>query len=196
MRRFLTSFMVLGCIFLLTACTSSVPEGKPMPELTFQHIAPFAVNVGAVEVENRYDSSSDPNDVSSSFPTPPDILLRRYAENRLQPAGGEGVLKFIIEGVNVHHSLVQPAGNLSQWMGINRKDLYEVNMKIRMYELSPEGREGTHSILNMERSIAIPQSYSVADKEREKFNFLELLMKDVDTAVIQALKEKMNLAGL
>lgn len=191
--RFLLLALV-SCLFVLSGCTSSAPESKPMPELTFTHLDRMAVQVASVKVDNNYHQGSDKRDVSSSFPTPPDILLRRYAENKFQPSSSTGTLKFVIDGANIHHSLVQPQGKFSGWMGIGRKDLYEVTMRIKMFVEDSTGAEGTHSILNMRRSIAIPQRYSVAEKEQEKFRFLELLMDDVDQAVTRTIHEKMDIA--
>ncbi len=192
-RCFSVCLLILGSVLALGACSSSSPEGKPLPDMTFAHVEPFSVNVASIEIENRYDPAIDAQDVSSSFPTPPDIALRRYAENRIHPAGSEGTLKFIIDDVNIHHSLVQPIGNFAGWLGVKRKDLYEVSMKIRLYTVSNDGAQSVHSILNMRRSIAIPQGYSLAEKEQEKFLFLESLMKDVDETVVRTLSEKMHL---
>lgn len=186
------------CLLLvLGACSSSSPEGKPLPDMTFKHVEPIIVRVSSVDIENRYDSAADLKDVSSSFPVPPDIALRRYAENRIKAAGFDeaGTLKFVIEDVHIYQSMVQPAGKFSGWLGVKRKDLYEVAMKIRLYIVADDGAEGIHSILNMRRSIAIPQSYSLAEKEQEKFKFLEMLMSDVDEAVIKTLGEKMELTS-
>lgn len=191
-RLFLCMVVVL-CAGAVSGCTTSAPESKPLPELTFQHITPLPVQVSAVAIENRYDAGRDPHDVSSSFPTPPDIVLRRYAENRLQPVGVAGTLKFIIEDAHVYQSLVRPAGKFTGWMGLNKKDLYEIDLKIRMYTVTGGGEEGVHSILNIRRSIAIPHRFSVAQKEREKFLFLELLMKDIDNAVTDALKNRVRI---
>ena len=140
-------------------------------------------NLTAIDIENNYDPALDPHDVSSSFPAPPDIALRRYADHRLRATGdGQDTLKFVIEDSRIHRSLIQPAGKFTGWLGVKRKDLYEVAMKIRLYTVSPTGQEGTHSILNMRRSISIPHSYSVAEQEHEKSKFLEMLMQDVDDA--------------
>ena len=187
--------VLLSGLILIVACTSSAPESKPMPELTFEHIQSVPIKVAEVMVDNRYNPATDPHDVSSSFPAPPDIVLRRYAEHKFRPSGDDGKLQFVIEGANIHHSIVQPAGKFTGWLGLNRKDLYEVNMKIRMFVVDGEGKEGTHSILNMRRSIAIPERYSVADKEHEKFMFLEMLMDDVDKAVTKTLQDNMQISG-
>lgn len=193
--RLYVCFLAFLAISSLAGCSSTIEEGKPLPDLTFEHLAPLPVNVAVIEIVNRYTPGSDPRDQSSSFPTPPDVVLRRYAENRLQAAGAEGILKFVIEDASIHHSLVQPAGKFTGWLGINRKDLYEIFMKIRLYGITPDGQESTHAILNMKRSIAIPQGYTLAEKEEEKFKFLEVLMKDVDKAVTTALHEKINLVS-
>ena len=191
---FLSIVLTFLCV-IAVGCSSTTPESKPMPSLTFEHVKPLSLNVANVEIVNEYSTQEKQNDFSSSFPTPPDIALRRYADNKLKAAGDADTLKFVIEGANVKRSLVLPAGKFTSWMGINKKDLYEVDLRIRMFTYNDQGSQSDHSILNLRRSIAIPQRYSVADKEHEKFMFLEMLMKDVDDAVTKALDEKMDLTA-
>lgn len=194
--RLCLCLMVVGCAVMVSGCATKTPEGKPLPVLTFDNVAPLPVKVAEVNIQNKFDPSADPRDVSSSFPSAPDVALRQFAEKRIQPAGSKGTLEFVIEDAHIHHSLVQPAGKFTGWLGLNRKDLYEVSLRIRMYVQQADGAEGEHSILNLQRSIAIPQRYSVAQKDQEKFNFLEMLMDDVDKALTETLKEKMKIAGM
>lgn len=188
-RRILFSFTVFVAVAGLQGCTTSVPA--PLPTLTFEHMGTFPVDVASVEIENRYDRGSDPQDVSAALPASLDKALDDYARARLRPAGQGGVLRFIVENASVHHQVVEPSDKLLDWTGMARKDFYEVEVKIGMEVSSADGwKGGSRSSVNIRRNIAIPQSGTVAQKDREKFDFLENLMADVDQAVTSALKDQ------
>ena len=198
LSAFCSFVVVLGVAALLGGCTSSIAsvENTKLPELTFDHIMPVQVPVAAIHVENNYEVGADSRDVSSSFPTPPDIVLRRYAEHRLASSGGSGTLKFIIEAAHVYHRYIEPEGIIRKWMRTGGKDRYDVSMRFRMYKVFPNGSESRHSVLTVERYMAIPESTSLARREREQLAFLELLMQDIDEAVTRSLQDTLKLAAL
>src|SRR3989338_4130263 len=87
----------------LSACSSTPStQSKPLPELSFTNVTPYHVDAAKVEIENKYVPGSDPKDISSTFAVSPDVAVRRYAENRLQPGGTQGALKLIIEDARVY----------------------------------------------------------------------------------------------
>lgn len=192
-----TVFSFLLFSFVIVGCTSSARvEGKPVPEMTFAHISPMPIKVSAIEIENSFDPSLDERDVSSSFPTPPDVVLKRYAENRLEPAGQEGVLKVVIEDAHIYHSYIEPEGSFMKWARIGGKDRYDVLMKLRLYSEYADGTQSPHSILTMERYISVPESVSLAERELAQLEFLELLIQDVDKAIIKSLEQTLNLTSI
>ncbi len=187
--------VIFCCFSFLAGCAAQAPESRPLQALSFQNLPPKTIDVADIRIENRYNPAASLRDVSSSFPTPPDMALRRYAENRLRPSGrySAGELYFIIEEVNSVRDVRQPEGMLNQWFGTNKQDYYEVAVRLRLYAVSPEGIEGRHSVLNIKRWIAIPQRYSLSEKEQEKQGFIQTLIEDVDQAVQKALREKHGL---
>ncbi|MCB9989331.1 MAG: hypothetical protein H6868_08395 [Rhodospirillales bacterium] len=189
------SFFGLFAAFLLAGCTSSIPNGKPVPDLTFAHILPFYVDVSAVDIETRYNHMLDPEDISSGFATPPDIALRRYAEARLQPQGAMNTLKFIIEDASARLNVIEPENKIQSWAGIGRQDRYTVSVRLRLYTETAEGRQGTHSILKFSRDLTVPSSLSLVERETRQVEFLEAMMKAVDKAVVETLRDRMSLAA-
>lgn len=187
---FLAGLMISGCT------TKTAPRTAALPALTFAHLDPVPVDVTEIDIENLYNPASNPDDVSETFPTPPDIALRRYAEQRLTVSEKmPGTLKFVIEDARVHHNFIKPENGIVRWTGFADKDRYEVVMKIRLYTVMPSGQDSPHSILNMRKAITIPQSYSLAEKEEAQFEFLRSMMDDVDKAVISTLSEKMDIVS-
>lgn len=184
---------LLACV--LGACSSSTKySGKPVPEMTFAHVSPLYLDISDVEIENQYDPDRDPDDVSSSFPTPPDIALKRYADTRLKASGaGEDTLKFVIEDARVMHNYIEPEGGFSYWTKTGGKDHYNVKMRLKIFKQEADGDDSTQSILKLERAISIPDTYSLSEREMEQLKFLEMLMNDVDKAVTDILVHKLNL---
>lgn len=185
---FIAGLMISGCTSKPSASVSALPS------ITFAHLETVPVSVSSIDVENLYNPSDDARDVSSTFPTPPDIALRRYAAQRLTATEKmPGTLKFVIEDASVYRKVIKPESQFIEWTGFGDKDRYEVVMKIRLYTLMPSGQDSPHSILNMNKAITIPQSYSLAKKEQAQFEFLHSMMKDVDRAILKTLDEKMHL---
>lgn len=183
-------------LFCVTACTSTPGANtKAQPELSFTNISPYHVEASRVDVENKYVPGADPKDISSTFPVSPDIALRRYAENRLQPGGQPGALKFIIEDARVYKTLIAPDNKVVNWMGAGNQDQYEVFLKLNLFYANELGmQQGRQGVLNFNRTLTMPASVSLAERELRQLKFLELLMKDVDAAVSKALAEKFSMA--
>src|SRR5688500_13009788 len=100
----------------LSACTvTGNNDIKPLPSLTAQFPQPYFVNAASISVETKYDPMANPKDVSSTFPTPPDIALKRYAENRFKAAGGEGVFHFVIEDASVFQEDMKSPSEMARW---------------------------------------------------------------------------------
>lgn len=188
--------LICGVFILwgVTGCTSTtMGDGKPVPDMTFEHIEPLLLRVASIDIINNYDPAQDDKDVSNSLPTPPDIILRRYAERKFKADDFSETLKFVIEECYVHLHEDAPDKGLVAWVSPKAKDTYKVVMKVRMYTQNDLGEQSEHSILTFRRSIAIPQSYSVAQREFEQYQFLELLMQDVDQIITKTLREKLML---
>lgn len=187
--------LCISMIFVLAGCTSTTvgTQGKPVPDMTFAHVEPLLLKVSSIDIVNNYDPSEDAEDMSNALPTPPDIALRRYAESKFKADDFQDTLKFVIEEVYTHVDEQPPVTGLMAWSKPSAKDTYKVVMKVRMYTQNDLGEQSEHSILTFKRSIAIPHSYSVAEREFEQYKFLETLMDDVDNVVTKTLHEKMGL---
>ena len=186
--------LLFSAMLVLSACSSTpAPEGKPLPDLTFSHFQKIPVKAAFVQIDNNYNPDADADDVSIVFPVTPDMAVQRYAERRFIPQGESGTFYFVVEDSYVHHSVVEPDGGFAKWTGLNNKDRYDVYLTVRLYMKDKEQGEADHVVLNFNRYIAIPQGYSLAKKEEEKFKFIEYLIADIDEALLGVITERMDL---
>ncbi|MBU0799896.1 MAG: hypothetical protein KKA05_02735, partial [Alphaproteobacteria bacterium] len=113
--RTLLAALMVGCVLTLGACTSQTVSGKPLTELSFDHVQPLFISASRVDVTNNYAPGADDKDVSSRLPTPPDMAVRRWAEKRLQAANGVGIMHFSIDSATVHQQNFGPETTLERW---------------------------------------------------------------------------------
>ena len=198
MALFLKQNNILNvCLFLLimmglAACSSTTggPDGKPLPDMTFEHIEKLALNVAEIEINNNYDPDRHDRDVSIDFPVSPDMAVRRYAENRFEPMGTRGKFVFTLEDAKAEYRMTEPEGTFKRWLGVGRSEYYDVALSIRFYYVDGLKNESPHSLMTFKRSIKIPYEYTLAQKDLEQFKFVELLVQDVDLAITDTIKMK------
>lgn len=198
LTRFLFAAALSVTPLALPACTMTGETAKkPLPSLTQQFAAPLYVNASNVIVESRYDPLANSRDVSSTFPTPPDMALRRYAETRLRPAGGEGVLKFLIEDASVYREGMPSPNKAARWLDLDDKDRYTAMIRVSLIRegvaATAPGAMGLQ--IKLERTLTIPESTALAERDRLFQGFVADLLGDMDRAVTDALNNTLKLGS-
>ena len=187
-HRFLVPALALTVLAAAPGCTTQTVSGKPLAELTYDHIQPLYVSASNIDVIDNYNPSADPQDVSSRFPTPPDIAVRRWAERRLQPGVGTGTLRFVIDSVTAHKSAQGPENSLQRWTGQGATSTYKVVMKISMSKQTDARIGNSNHAFTVTRSVTIPDNWSIAQREAEMQTFVETIVAAVDEAVMGVLR--------
>jgi hypothetical protein len=97
--------------FLLAACGGK--QERLYPPLHYGHLTPLRLNVGAIQIEQRYVPSSAPPDVSQLDPMPPVQALRNMAADRLQAFGSAGQAVFVIQEASLIRQRDSILGNFA-----------------------------------------------------------------------------------
>lgn len=181
----------------LAACTSTSSDIKPLPSLTAQFTQPYYVNVATISVETKYDPTANPKDISNTFPTPPDLALKTYAESRFKAAGGQGVLHFVIEDASVTKDDLKSSNSVARWVNADNRDRYTAVVKVGLYRDSDGGFGATGTTgaqLKAERTLTIPDGVSLDERDRLLQSFMATLLADVDRTAVGALNDTMRLS--
>lgn len=195
--RFALLTGVVACLSPLAACTMTTSSDiKPLPSLTENYAQAYYVNTANVSVETKYDPLANPKDVSSTFPTPPDVALKRYAETRLKAAGGQGALHFVVEDASVFREGMQSPNEMARWIGADNKERYTAVVSVGLYRdnmaYNTPGAAGTR--LKLERTLTIPAGVSLDERDRHLQSFMAQILADLDRSVIAALKDTLQLS--
>lgn len=89
--------VVLG----LAAAACTTWKTQPIPDLTFAHNPPIGLSVRAIEVTSAYQSPNAPPNVEFRFRTPPEVALKRWANERLRALGTVNRARFVVTNAAV-----------------------------------------------------------------------------------------------
>ena len=183
--------LILSLGIFLQGCMNA--NGKPVPEITFQQFDELRPLVAAVEFGDNSPVIPDSTDIASRLAGDSKNLIRSFVENRIVPSGTVGTLKFTIEETLVEYEEIDMSGAVGQYLWPTRKDRYSISMKVRISYIDDLRRDLKGSVLTFNRSIGIPQSYSLTEKDRAIFETLEQLANDIGESVTVSLRDTLGL---
>jgi hypothetical protein len=181
-------FLSAAAILALSACASTAHvDGAPSPSMTFENFSPMTLNVQAIQV-TQASMASDPKDISVQFVIPPEQAVRQYADRRFSATGmGNGQFTLQIQDSRVHFRQIQEDSKVLSWSGIGQEDEYRVFLRVMVTPL-PDGAQGHAStVLTMERTLVMPSSVTLADREMRQIKFMEKMIADLDTSIQKVL---------
>ncbi|MFA5591919.1 MAG: hypothetical protein WC989_01215 [Micavibrio sp.] len=185
MRKLMTGACALGLIGI-AACTSG--PLTPTLQLTFENYQTMPLQVRNVTVQEAYIAADDPDNVASQFVLPPAEAVKRYANKRFSAQGiGDGHLTFVIEDARVHMRQIEQNNRVLSWAGVGKEDEYRVLLQV---SITPQPHGTTRvspSKVRMDRTIVMPSSITLAEREMRQIQFLEKMIADLDAQVQQVL---------
>lgn len=180
-----TLFICLVC-FVLSACAGT--GGKPLPVMTFSHLEPISISVGAVR------SASEEQGIAEAFVVSPSRALEEYIHARFLPAGFAGLLQATTEEASIAHSYEPSDSRVGQALDVNGWDVYDMVIKVRLEHLDDHGDVLYGTVLTARRVIKVTEHSSVAERERRQFEAVEALFQDLDKQIMRIVLEDMRLA--
>lgn len=170
------------------ACTAYTSGGDPSPQLTFANYQPVQLNVARTGVEYAYETPNDPQDISGQFVVSPAEAVKRYAENRFVARGTpDGDFTVSILDARVHMTVLKEDNRVLKWAGAGQEDEYRVFLKVKVTPRPDGVARAASTVIRYERTLVMPSSATLAEREMKQINFLEKLIADVDGKIMELL---------
>lgn len=185
MKKKLMAFAAVG---VLASCANVHPA--PSPQLTFANYAPVTLNAQTAEVVEAYETPNDPQDVSGQFVLAPSEAVKRYAANRWKAGTApDGTFTITLQDARVHVNQISQNNKVLEWSGVGKEDEYRLMMKV-MVTAAPSGFQGRQSTtIKMDRTLVMPSSVTLSEREMRQTKFLEKLIADLDKRINEALDQ-------
>jgi len=165
----------------MAGCAASVPN-PTFPDLTFRHLGPINLNVGALENATAYKAPLAGPNVEHLFPVPPGAALGRWAADRLVAAGdpGEGAMaRFTILDASVLETALEMKKGLTGAFTKDQSERYDAMLTASLEIFDAGGTRKGFANATTKRSITVREDATVNQREQAWFSLTEALMKDI-----------------
>jgi hypothetical protein len=170
--------------FVLSACQAPAPPPLRLPELTFAHLGPIALDVAQVVIEDQRQSAAgtdgDAVRVEMLAPTPPETAIRRWVSDRLQPVGGAGTLRVLIREASITETPLPRTPGIRGVFTNDQAARFDGRMEV---ELVAERRDRAYQAFTgatVARSSTIPEDASLYERDQTLLKLVEAMMGDLN----------------
>lgn len=192
--RFLVcvSALVLGAGGVVAGCTTVGPSLKsPAAEFSQR----LGVDAARIQIIDTPNAAVYANDVSGSFPTPLDVALHSYVNNRLAAAGAEGTFYITVEEARITRENIESASTLARRFNLDNRDRYTAQIRLRLSRENPVAPGAAYTETRVQRTWTIPDHLTIADREREQNAFMTQLLRDIDAAVVNGVNTTLSIGA-
>jgi hypothetical protein len=188
-RTHITALMLIAAVALAGCETPAEPE---QPQLTFQHLPNIMLRVSDIQIANSSTQSVQTPHVAHRFPVPPVQALTRWAEDRLQSAGGSGRAKFSILKADVVETKLKTDENLT---GLFKKEIsekYEATAEASLEVFDVQGIRRAIVIAGSDWTRTVREDATLAERKQIWFEIVEKLMERFNTEMEKSIRTHMS----
>lgn len=178
------SFLLAAIVALtLAGCAAPAPEKPVFPQITFGQFQPIRLNVGAIEIEQRYQAPGRLPNVEHAMPIAPAAMAEQWGRDRLRavPSGGTGSARLVIERASVVEIDLPKTPGIRGAFTTDQTQRYDAVLDVVLEIRNDRGFRESSASARIERTQTIREDASVADRERLWFSMTEAMAKDLNT---------------
>jgi hypothetical protein len=154
------------------------------------------LNVHTTDVVESFKNKIVQNDISGQFVMAPNEAVKKYAANRFKggvSTDGQFTLDIQDSFVTVHP--IEQKNKVLGWSGVGKEDEYRVYLQVQVVA-QPSGFNGRQSTtIKFDRTLVMPSSVTLAEREMRQTKFLERLIADLDARVNEAIDQTPAIRG-
>lgn len=178
MIRHISNFLILLAMAAsLASCETTVPDRK-FTVLTYGHLPPLNLNVGAVQVVSEYKSPLALPNVEYQFPMPPEDALKQWAAGRLFAKGTQGMARFIILDAKVLRIPLPLKKGLEGALYIEQSDRYDGSIEAALEITDSGGFRLGSAAAKASRSVMVREDATLNEREKIWHAMTENMMND------------------
>jgi hypothetical protein len=169
----------LALSVLATGCATDVPTNK-QPQITFQHLPQIPLNVARVDIVDAEQPVGGKH-IEQQMPVAPRVALERWARDRLQPIGGNGVARFIITQASVVEQELPTSGGVRGVLTNEPAQRYDGVMEVTLEIV--DGSGGNDAVATkVQRQHSVNEKVTLANREQQWFTMVDNMMQDFNRA--------------
>lgn len=183
-------FIILFAPLLIAGCAQNPqPLGRAVPDLRYDHLEPYTVRGGAVQIRQGYRLNDQTKAAFQDFQKSPDMVLMDYAYQRFLTQGRPVAMVFNIEKLSMRK--LSDKENIIGFLSGAAADSYILDLFISLSPVKGDGTLSDPYTIKLQRRLDIPSQSSLAEREFRQFEFIEKIIHDLDRAITTIVTEKL-----
>ena len=178
-RRFGKMLRAIACAAFVGAC-ATLPDGSGPPPISFRDMPPLALDVGRIEIDDRYRSPAAAPNVEHLFPEPPAAAVRVWVRDRLRATGSGGALRVVLRRADVVETQLGSAGGLRGLVTTEQTERYAATIDLSLEILDPAGEVRSRINAEVRRSRTIAEDVSVNERRTIWHEMVRALAGNLD----------------
>ena len=172
-----------GLVALALAACQTPPPVQRLPELTFGHLDRLNLDVAAIEVVSEYRSPMKAPHVEHLFPTPPQTALERWAADRLEAAGRQGIARFVIQNAQATATPLAFDKGLAGAFTKEQSVRYEASVEAFLEIVDERGFRKGFCSARASRTRTMPEDATLNERDKAWFELTEAVMQDFNAEI-------------
>jgi hypothetical protein len=172
-----------GLVALALAACQTPPPVQRLPELTFGHLDRLNLDVATIEVVSEYRSPMKAPHVEHLFPTPPQTALERWAADRLEAAGRQGIARFVIQNAQATATPLAFDKGLAGAFTKEQSVRYEASVEAFLEIVDERGFRKGFSSARASRTRTMAEDASLNERDKAWFELTEAVMQDFNAEI-------------
>lgn len=190
-RRALLAFAAVlpASGLMLLACTSPPPPRPDFARIGFGHRSPLRFNVARVNFINEVRNSRQPPEVGHLFPDPPEQVVERWVEERLEPVGTEGELRAILREASVVETALPRTSGIRGLVTVDQSERYDGRLVLALRAFDGAGNPAGGVDARTERSITVPENLGRGERTATWHRLMETMARRLDEEMERAIRD-------
>ena len=190
-RHWVAIWTVLAVV--LAGCQTTPPLAR-FPELTYGHLGVMRLDVERVDIVSEYQPALRSPNVDHLFPTPPERVMRRWAQDRLAANGTPGRhARFVILDAKVTETNLPRTSGLTGAFTKDQSQRYDLSLSAAIEVREDRGNFRTgYATASTSRSRSVREDITVNDREKVWFEMLEQAMNELNAELDRQVKANMT----
>jgi hypothetical protein len=184
-RHVLASVFVALAFGLTLSSCATPPAQQNFPELSYRHLPPINLAVGALDIENRYVPPLKDPHVEHRAPVPPYTAARQWGIDRIKALGGPDTARLQILDASIVEVPLSVTGGIRGMFTRDQAARYDGRIEMTLEILDPSGRRKAFVTGRANRSETVVEGAPIAEREKVWLAMTEDMMRQLNQEMTQ-----------
>ena len=185
----LTKGRVLGAALLVLAACQAPALPPPLAELTYSHLEPINLDVGRIEIVEKYVPPLTAPNVEHNFRTPPATAMRQWAKDRLRSVGEIRTARLVINDASAIETKLEVRGGVRGALTKDQSERYDVTLDVVLEVRGENGVAVAFANAVVTRSKTVAEGISLSERERVFHELTEGVMEEVNAELEKNIRQ-------